>query len=130
MSSGTLSYVGRSVQAVQHGEKALQLSPLDRSLFYYYTFLNLAHYGNGTYEQAVKWGKMSVSENPNYTANLRILTGALVGAGRVDEARDVAAQLLRLEPGFRVGVWGRTRLPFRDPEISEKYMEHLRTGFA
>jgi adenylate cyclase len=128
LSSGTLSYVGRSVQAVQHGEKALQLSPLDRSLFYYYTFLNLAHYGNGTYEQAVKWGKMSVSENPNYTANLRILTGALVGAGRVDEARDVAAQLLRLEPGFRVGVWGRTRLPFRDPEISEKYMEHLRTA--
>lgn len=128
LSSGTLSYVGRSVQAVQHAEKALQLSPLDRSLFYYYTFLNLAHYGNGTYEQAVKWGKMSVSENPNYTANLRILTGALVGAGRVDEARDVAAQLLRLEPGFRVGVWGRTRLPFRDPEISEKYMEHLRTA--
>jgi adenylate cyclase len=128
LSSGTLSYVGRTEEAIKHAEHALRLSPLDRSLFYSYTFLNLAHYGNGTYEEAVKWGKMSVSENPNYTANLRILTGALVGAGRLEDARDVAARLMRLEPGFRVGVWGRTRLPFRDPEISARYMEHLRAA--
>jgi adenylate cyclase len=128
LSSGTLSYVGRGEQAIKHAEHALQLSPLDRSLFYYYNFLNLAHYGHGTYDEAVKWGKMSMSENPNYTANLRTLTGALVGAGRLEEARDVAAQLMRLEPGFRIGVWARTRLPFRDRDISEKYMEHLRTA--
>jgi adenylate cyclase len=126
LSSSTLSYVGRNEQAIKHAEHALQLSPLDRSLFYYYAFLNLAHYGNGTYEEAVKWGKRAVSENPNYTANLRILTGALVGAGRIEEARQVGAQLMRMEPSFRVSEWGRTRLPFRDRDISEKYMEHLR----
>ena len=69
LSSGTLSYVGRTEEAIRHAEHALRLSPSDQSLFYYYTFLNLAHYGNGTYEQAVKWGRMSLSENPLYTAN-------------------------------------------------------------
>jgi adenylate cyclase len=128
LSSGTLSYVGRSEQAIRHAEQALQLSPLDRSLFYYYTFLNLAHYGHGTYDDAVKWGKMSASENPNYTANLRILTGALVGAGRLEEARETAALLMRREPGFRVGIWARTRLPFRDPNVSEKYVSHLKAA--
>jgi adenylate cyclase len=126
LSSGTLSYVGRGEQAVRHAEHALQLSPLDRSLFYYYTFLNLAHYGYGSYEEAVKWGKMSISENPQYTANHRILAAALVALGRVEEARKVAAQLMQLEPEFHIGVWGRTRLPFRDREVSAKYMERLR----
>ena len=37
LSSGTLSYVGRSEQAIKHAEQALRLSPLDRSLFYSYT---------------------------------------------------------------------------------------------
>jgi class 3 adenylate cyclase/TolB-like protein len=128
LSSGTLSYVGHSEQAIKHAEHALQLSPLDRSLFYYYTFLNLAHYGNGTYEQAVKWGRMSKSENPFYTANHKILAAALVGLGRIEEAREVGVQLMRLEPDFRIAVWGRTRLPFRDREISERYMQHLRTA--
>jgi adenylate cyclase len=128
LSSGTLSYVGHGEQAIKHAEHALQLSPLDRSLFYYYTFLNLAHYGNGTYEQAVKWGRMSTNENPFYTANHKILAAALVGLGRLEEARAVAAQLMHLEPDFRIGVWGRTRLPFRDREISAKYMQHLRTA--
>ena len=71
---------------------------------------------------------MAVSENPNYTANLRFLTGALVGAGRVHEARDVAAKLMRLEPDFKIGVYARTRLPFRDRDVSEKLVEHLRTA--
>jgi len=123
-----MSYIGRGKLAVEQAEHALQLSPLDRSLFYYYTFLNLAHYGNGTYADAVKWGRMARNENPHYTANLRILTGALAGSGRLDEAREVAAQLMRLEPDFRISVWGKTRLPFRDREISARYMEHLKSA--
>jgi adenylate cyclase len=126
LSSGTLSYVGRTEEAIRHAEHALRLSPSDQSLFYYYTFLNLAHYGNGTYEQAVKWGRMSLSENPLYTANHKILAAALVGLGRVQEARDVASAMMKLEPEFRISTWGRTRQPFRDGQVGARYMEHLR----
>jgi class 3 adenylate cyclase/tetratricopeptide (TPR) repeat protein len=126
LSSPTLSYIGRGEQAVKHAEHALRLSPLDRSLFSYYTILNVAHYATGNYDEAVKWGKLALSENAMYSANLRYLAAALVALDRLDEAREVGADLVRLEPEFRLGVWGRTLQPFRDPEFSAQHIERLR----
>jgi adenylate cyclase len=126
LSSPTLSYIGRGEQAIKHADQALKLSPLDRNLFTYYSSLNLAHYALGSYEEAVKWGKLSVSENPLYTANLRYLAAALAALDRLDEARDVAATIQQREPQFRLSTFERTLQPFRDPEISSRYMQHLR----
>lgn len=126
LSSGTLSYVGQGERAIRHAEHGLWLSPFDQSLFYYYMFLGLAHYSNGTYEDAVKWGRMSASENPLYTANARILSAALAALDRGEEAREVAAGLMRQEPDFRLTRYMQTRQPFRDPDIKARYLEHLR----
>jgi adenylate cyclase len=126
LSSPTLSYIGQSEQAIQHAEQALRLSPLDRSLFYYYHALNLAHYAGGNYEEAVKWGGMCADENSMYTSNLRYLAAGLAAFGRLDEARETAKRLMRLEPEFRLRTYERTRQPFRVPEVKAKYMEHLR----
>lgn len=126
LSSATLSYLGRGDQAVSHAEQALRLSPLDRSLFYYYDFLNQAYYGRGNYAEAVKWGRMAVNENPRYTANLRYLAAGLAALDRVDEAREVGRSLMVLQPDFRVSEFERTLQPFRVQEIGERYMEHLR----
>jgi adenylate cyclase len=126
LSSPTLSYVGRGEQAIKHADQALRLSPLDRNLYTYYSSLNLAHYALGSYEEAVKWGKLSVSENPLYTANLRYLAAALAALDRLDEAREVAATIQQREPQFRLSTFERTLQPFRDPEISSRYMQHLR----
>lgn len=126
LSSPSLSYVGRGEQAIKHAEQALRLSPLDRNLFSFYSALNLAHYAHGSYEEAVRWGKLSASENPQYTANLRYLTAALAARDRLDEARNTAATLMQREPDFRLGVFERTLQPFRDPGMSSRYLEHLR----
>lgn len=130
LSSATLSYVGRTEDAIKYGEHALRLSPFDQSLFYYYMFLNLAHYGHGNYAEAAKWGRMSINENPYYTANHRPLAAALAALDRFEEARAVADAMMKIEPNFRVSVWGRTRQPFRDRRVGELYMERLRkAGF-
>jgi adenylate cyclase len=42
LSVATLSYVGRTEQAIRHGQQALQLSPSDTSAFSYYFSLSLA----------------------------------------------------------------------------------------
>jgi adenylate cyclase len=126
LSSPTLSYVGRGEQAIKHAEHALQLSPLDRDLFSYYSILSVAHYGAGNYEEAAKWAKMSANENPLYTANLRYLIASLAALDRLNEAREAAETLMRREPGFRLSAFERTRQPFRVAEIKERYMEHLR----
>jgi adenylate cyclase len=126
LSSGTLAYVGRTQEAVDHAERGLRLSPFDQSLFYYYVFLSLAHYANGDYAQAVKWGRMSQSENPLYSANLRSLAASLAALDRIEEARNVVANLMRIEPGFSMARWERELQPFRDPAIKVRYLEHLR----
>lgn len=126
LSSGTLSYVGRTEQAVRHAERGLRLSPFDQSLFYYYMFLGLAHYASGNYGKAIKWGRMSMSENPSYTANLRILAASLAALNRGDEIKQVTTDLLRLEPEFTITKYEQDLQPFRDPVIKARYLDHLR----
>jgi adenylate cyclase len=128
LSSGTLSYVGRTEQAVRHAERGLRLSPFDQSLFYYYMFLGLAHYASGNYGEAIKWGRMSQSENPFYTANLRILTASLVALDRMGEMGTVTADLMRLQPEFSIAKYEQELQPFRDPGIKARYLDHLRAS--
>ena len=66
LSSPTLSYIGRGEQAVRHAEHALRLSPLDRSLFYYYALLGFAYYAIGNYVEAVKWASMGGMKSARY----------------------------------------------------------------
>jgi adenylate cyclase len=128
LSSATLSYIGEAQEAISRAEHALRLSPFDQSLFTYYMFLNLAFYAKGEYKESVKWGRMSANENGLYTANHRILIAGLAGLERLEEAREVAAKMIKIEPEFRLRTYERTRQPFRHAQISERYMKHLRTA--
>jgi len=124
LSSATLSYIGRSEEAIRHAEHALRLSPFDPALFSYYMFLGIAHYAHGNYDEAVKWGRMSISENPRYTSTLKLLAASLSAQGRILEARTAGEQLLSFEPGFRLATYA-ARQPFRDPHVKASYLGHL-----
>jgi adenylate cyclase len=126
LSSATLSFVGRAEEAIRHSEHALRLSPFDPALHFFHTTLALAHYANGSYEEALRWGRLAESENPAYSGTLRYVAAALAATGRLDEAREVAARLLQLEPGFRLSEYERTRQPFRNPAARAAHMAHLR----
>jgi adenylate cyclase len=125
LSSATLSYIGRGDQAVRHAERGLRLSPFDQSLFHFYMFRGLAHYAHSAYEDAVKWCRMSQSENPRYTSNLRLLTAALAALDRLDEARATAARLISLQPDFTLSSYQPDQ-PFRDVSIKGKFIDDLR----
>jgi adenylate cyclase len=62
----------------------LRLSPYDQSIFYYYMFLSLAHYSDGNYEEAVRWGRMAANENPVYTATCRVLAASLAASDQLE----------------------------------------------
>jgi adenylate cyclase len=121
----TLAYVGRGEQAIQHGEHALRLSPVDQLLFFYYNAMAWAHFSLEQYEQAIRWARMSASENPKFTANLRILTAALSAAQHNDNARAAAQCLIRLEPTFSLRRYEQTLQPFRDEALRGRLMENL-----
>jgi adenylate cyclase len=126
LSSGTLSYLSRATEAIHNAQQAIRLSPFDQSLFAFYTFLGMAYYANGNYDEAVQAGRKSLSERPAYTANLRILSAALAATGQEAEAADIAGRLMALEPTFNLTDYERTIMPFRNKEMRLLYMDHLK----
>ena len=124
MSSPTYAYLGDGPTAVARAEYALRLSPLDPYAHLFYAYLGLAHYVNGTQEEAVHWSRRALAVSPRYVAVLRHLTASLVALGRMDEAREAAARLLALVAGFRVRSFV-ARYPIRDSDRAAAYAAHL-----
>jgi tetratricopeptide (TPR) repeat protein len=126
MSSGVYSYEGDSTAAVERAEKGLRLSPADTQAFFYLSFLTLAHYVNGTYEEALIWGYKGMSLNPRLCANLRWLCGSLVALGRNDEARVIGENLLQVQPRFRISEYAQL-CPLR-PDMRSELLSRLRAA--
>jgi adenylate cyclase len=121
LSSGVYSYIGNSASAISRAEHGLRLSPVDTQSFFYLSFLTLAHYVNGTYDEAIIWGYKGLGLNPRLCANLRWLCASLVGVGKLDEARHIGRRLVEVQPHFRIAKYAqvcpladRIRTPFLD----------------
>ena len=126
-SSPTYSYIGEGAEAVRRAEQSLRLSPFDPHVFLNHTALALAHYTSGDFESAVMVGRRATTENPRYTAALRIFAASLAAAGRTEEARGVAQALLEHDSTFRVEAFCRTH-PYKDPGRRDMLAHHLRSA--
>jgi TolB-like protein/class 3 adenylate cyclase len=102
LSSGVYSYTGQTKSAIKRAERGMRLSPVDKQSFFYLLFLALAHYVDGTHDEAIIWGHKSAALNPRLCSNLRWLIASLVAVGKMDEARHFARTLLEVNPGFRL----------------------------
>ena len=85
----------------------MRLSPVDTQSYFYLLFLALAHYVNGTYEEAIIWSRKSAGLNPRLCSNLRWLIASLVAIGEIDEARHFAQIFLEVNPGFRLSIYNK-----------------------
>ena len=126
-SSPTYSYIGEGVEAVRRAEQSLRLSPFDSHVFLNHTALALAQYTAGDFDSAVTAGRRAITENPRYTAALRIFAASLVAAGRIEEARSVSRTLLEYDSTFGVEAFCRTH-PYKDPVRREMLALHLRSA--
>ena len=102
LSSATHGWTGNGGAAIEHAERALRLSPFDPFAYFAEHMLSQGYYVNGNYPAAVHWGRSAAARNRLLTSNLRTLAAALVAMGDLDGAKEEAAKLLRLEPGFRL----------------------------
>jgi len=128
LSSLTLAYCGEGARAREQAQRAMRLSPMDPFLHMHCINLALAYYVEGEYACAEAWSRRSLAENPRFTSSHKLLAAALVGQGRVSEARAVAHELLRLEPAFgRQTDWSP---PMQDRGVRDLYIRQLRTAGA
>jgi adenylate cyclase len=107
-------FLGRSNEAAEHTLKAIQLSPRDPQLALWYYQMALTYIHEKRYDEAVDWGRRAVQVNPNLRYPYRILAAALALSGRVDEAKTVAAEMLRRYPKETISAF-LVREPWPDP---------------
>jgi len=96
---------GEGERAIEWGERALRLSPLDPSSYVPGCAIALGHFQQRRYEEAANAARRAIQANPKFSFSHVLLTAPLAKLGRIDEARAAAARALALQPGFTTRGW-------------------------
>ncbi|MGH3183993.1 MAG: tetratricopeptide repeat protein, partial [Streptosporangiaceae bacterium] len=121
------SYAGRHQEALRRAAQARQLSPEDPLAFLYEGTLAVPHLLLGEYEEAVRRGTRAIALNPGFSSSFKTQLAALGHLGRREQAEEIRARLLALEPGLSVSQ-ALERSPIRAPQDRDRYAEGLRRG--
>lgn len=117
-------FAGDYATAIEHGRRALRLSPFDPLGHRPLIALAYAHLFTGRHEAAAAYAERAVQANPGFDVSHALLVASLVELGRPEEARQAAGRLMAAFPTFRVAR--RRRAGFRDAARFEAYLAALR----
>jgi adenylate cyclase len=98
--AATYRFSGRAKEGIPLLEKAIRLQPYTPSSYYYQ--LGMAYNFTGQYDEAMAVLKKSLERTPDHLLSLIGLTVAYSLAGRMEEARATADELLKVNPKFSV----------------------------
>nr|WP_279625834.1 winged helix-turn-helix domain-containing protein [Labrenzia sp. OB1] len=115
----------QGAEAKRDTERALHLAPLDPHRFIFLVQAAGANISAEDYPRAVTLAKESLRLNRSHSSTMRTLAVAQAGMGDIDDARQTAKELLRLQPGMRVSTWLRAS-PSADYEMGRKAAELMR----
>ena len=114
-----LVYIGRPAEAVANIQRAMRLNPIHPDSYLW--SLGVALYHCGRYEEAVA-ALTRMNQVPNLVR--RHIAANYVRLGRMEEARQMAAEFLKNDPDYRLEretVW-----PHKDPKDLEDLIADLR----
>jgi tetratricopeptide (TPR) repeat protein len=117
--------LGELDTAIQHEERAMRLSPLDRGIFRTRAVVGLAHFCAGRYEDGAAWAEGALRDQPNSAFAMRVAAASLAMAGRSEDAQRIMVQLRQVDPRLRISNFGDVISPLQ-PEHRAKYIEGLR----
>jgi tetratricopeptide (TPR) repeat protein len=95
--------------AIEHAEKALQLSPLEPLVYHAALALALACLLSGRNEEAVAHARKAIEGNRNLVFSYCVLALASARLGRPDDAAEAVRHPLRMAPQFRLGSFRKIR---------------------
>jgi adenylate cyclase len=116
-------FAGDYGTAIEHGRRALRLSPFDPLGYRPLIALAYAHLFTGRHELAAEYAARAVQANPGFDVCHTLLVASLVELGRLEEARQAAGRLMAAFPMFRIAR--RRRVGFRDTARFEAYLTAL-----
>ena len=118
------AHSGRPLLAIDHFHRAMRLSPIDPEKGIAMSGIGMSYLMLERHEEALVWGENALREMPNYGSSYRVVIGALVGLGRLDEARAAAVRLLEAFPTYTLALQKQIN-PWRDRAFGERYIEAL-----
>ena len=101
----TYEVAGQLEEAIGSFKRAIRLSPFDPWLPRRVTGMGIAFIGLGRFDEAVTAAKNALQTNQTYGPAHRCLAAALAHLGRDAEAKMAVAQVLEIEPHFRISEW-------------------------
>jgi adenylate cyclase len=110
-------FEGKHEEAIEAAKKAFRLNPHPPSQYYW--LLGWAEYAARRYQDTVKTLHHEVARG---TGSQRILAAALAQLGRIEEAREAAAEFLKVIPHFSVRQWASTQ-PFRNAADLQHFVD-------
>jgi adenylate cyclase len=116
-----LLFAGRGEEALEVIKRAIRLCPM--RLMWHLTILGQCQQQIGDLELAIATFREAVLKGPHSPFPRICLTGALVEAGEMDEAKRTAREVLRLESSFSLANW--RAMEFRDLAVRERMMSQL-----
>ncbi len=119
------AYADQTDKAIENFERAIRLSPIDPMNFNNYAGIGSAHEVAEEYDQAVMFCRRALQERPHATWIYRNLASALVGAGRIEEAKQAFAEMLRHYPDLTVSKF-KQAMVFSAPAL-ERMGQNLRS---
>jgi TolB-like protein len=120
-----LAFAGQDREAIEHGEDAIRLSPLDPEMALFLGGFAVAHYAAGRYAQAAHYATEAARLRPGFQGVQRMRCASLAQAGRVEEARSFLETLRRDQPQLSID-WVKANVPYQTPQLLERYLEGMR----
>ena len=118
------NYADQSKKAIENFERALRLSPIDPMNFNNYAGIGSAHEVAQEYDKAAAFYRRALEERPNASWIYRNLAASLSGAGRVEEAKQAFADLMRSYPDLTVSRFKQAMV--FSPAVLNRMAESLR----
>ena len=119
----TLNWAGRPQEALDLVEKAMRLSPLYSA--WYLAVQAHAFRLLGRHDEAIDVYQASTARNPDHIGSRLGLTACLAEIGRDRAAKEQAAEVLRISPGFTLAKYAES-LTYRDPAHADRSLSALR----
>jgi adenylate cyclase len=117
-----LMYAGRAAEALEPFATAMRLDPHYSSIVLH--FLAQANFSLGNYEAAAKQLRERIARTPGTDSSRMLLAASYGHLGRIDEARAVWAEMLKINPDFSLAQRARV-LPYKEPRDFQRIADGL-----
>jgi len=111
--------------AIEHADRAMQLSPRDPMMFQMQAAMSHAHFTAGRYDEALSWAERALHDRPQHFPALIAAAACAALLSRQSEAESYKDRILRFAPAWRLHDLP-TLLRYQRPEHLANWLQALR----